>query len=510
MTMLLGIDYGTTRTVVSAVYKGNYPITSFQNECGDMQDWYPSLIAARGRDLLFGFEAAGKQGEVGWAILGSLKRELAHRGPDSEVQLGSQSLTILELLTRFLSHLRQDLYGRSNLRIRKKARLEAMISVPANSNSNQRFITLEAFQQAGFHVRGMINEPSAAGIEYAHHHLDSDKSLKKECVAIYDLGGGTFDASIVNVASRHHEIVNSMGIGRLGGDDFDELLLGQALERARMATQDERVRSLLLQECRERKEGLHPNTRSMVIDFGRAIADAGEVVVKASDFYDACRPFVNRTINVLDEAVEAAEEDRGGWETIAAIYLVGGASNLPIVSRLLRQLHGRKVRKSPYPHAATAIGLAILADSAAGYGLLEHFTRHFGVWREVEDGRQVSFDVLFEKMTPLPAGSEEKIIRSRRYCPAHNIGHFRYLECGHTGVHGHPSGDITPWDEIFFPFDPSLESEGNLAQTPIERVDLSNQLIEERYICDSNGIIETTIINHTTSHSRSYRLRGQK
>jgi molecular chaperone DnaK (HSP70) len=508
--MLLGIDYGTTRTVVSAVYKGNYPIASFQNEDDDMQDWYPSLIAAHREELLYGFDAAAKQGEPGWTILRSLKRELAHRGPDAELQLGSHKLTLLDLLTRFLTSLRQDLKGRSNLRIRKKARLEAMISVPAHANSNQRFITLEAFRQAGFHVTGMIHEPSASGIEYAHHHLDSGKTLKKECVAIYDLGGGTFDASIVNVSERQHEIVNSMGIGRLGGDDFDELLLDQALAKAGVIAQGAEIQAMLLQECRERKEGLHPNTRSIVIDLGRALKESVEVVVNATDFYDACRPFINRTVNVLDDAVESSAENRGGWESIAAIYLVGGASNLPIVPRLLRQLYGRKVRKSPYPHAATAIGLAILADSAAGYGLREHFTRHFGVWREMEAGRQVSFDVLFEKMTPLPTEAEGSIVRSRRYCPAHNIGHFRYLECGLLGVHGHPSGDITPWDEIYFPFDPSLEEEEDLANRPIERMDLSDQLIEEQYACDKNGIILTTIVNHTTNHRRTYHLRGQK
>jgi hypothetical protein len=325
-------------------------------------------------------------------------------------------------------------------------------------------------------------------------------------VAIYDLGGGTFDASIVNIAERQHEIVNSMGIGRLGGDDFDELLLNLALGRSGMEVRDEGIHSLLLQECRERKEGLHPNTRSIVIDLGRA--SGGEVVVRAADFYDSCRPFINRTVNVLDEAVLASEENRAGWERIAAIYLVGGASNLPIVPRLLRQLYGRKVRKSPYPHAATAIGLAILADSAAGYGLREHFTRHFGVWREMEDGLQVSFDVLFERMTPIPDGPDGKLIRSRRYRPAHNIGHFRYLECGLIGAHGHPSGDITPWDEIYFPFDPSLEGEEDLSQAPIERINFADQIIEEQYTCDKNGIIETTIINHTTQHRRTYRLRG--
>src|SRR5262245_25034362 len=167
--MLIGIDFGTTRTVVASVDRGNYPVVSFQPESGDTIDWFPSVVAARGQELVYGFDAAQKQAEPDWHVLRSFKRRLGSIGPDEKIQVGSQNLAAFELLTGFLSQLKQDLFTRSNLRAKPREKLEAMISVPANSNSNQRFITLEAFRQAGFEVRGMMNEPSAAGIEYAHH-----------------------------------------------------------------------------------------------------------------------------------------------------------------------------------------------------------------------------------------------------------------------------------------------------------------------------------------------------
>jgi molecular chaperone DnaK (HSP70) len=508
--MLLGIDYGTTRTVVAAVDRGNYPVISFQSADGDTQDWYPSLVAARGGDCLYGLDAAAHQDEMGWLMRRSFKRELATLGPESTLVLGDRTVTAVGLLTEFLVQLRRDIYERSNLRVKPQERLETMISVPANANSNQRFITLEAFRRAGFEVRGMINEPSAAGIEYAHLYLREGASARREQVVVYDLGGGTFDASVTSMAERRHEVLSSEGIARLGGDDFDHLLLDLALQEAGIGDLPEGARFRLLEECREKKEGLHPNTRRVAIDLSRALAGAGEVVVSTGEFYDRCRPLVERTIEAMEHSAQSASATgESNWGAVAAIYLVGGSSDLPIVARLLRERYGRLVRKSPYPHASAAIGLAIAADREAGYQLRECFTRHFGVWREAEDGRSVTFDILFEKDTPLPEAGRESLARSRRYRPAHNIGHFRYLEGSRTDEHGQPLGDITPWDEIYFPFNPALLDEPHLERVAITREHVGEPLIEELYACDEHGIIEVSIINHTVPYRRSYLLHGR-
>src|SRR2546426_12190942 len=110
---------------------------------------------------------------------------------------------------------------------------------------------------------------------------------------------------------------------------------------------------------------------------------------------------------------------------VAALYVVGGASALPLVGRLLRERYGRKVRTSPYPHAAAAIGLAIAADQEAGYALRERFTRHFGVWREAEGGRAVAFDVVFAKNPLLPGPGGAPLTRPPPGQPTPNVGHFR-------------------------------------------------------------------------------------
>jgi len=298
-------------------------------------------------------------------------------------------------------------------------------------------------------------------------------------------------------------VVRSAGIAQLGGDDVDYLLLDLALGQAggQDWTTTEQVR--LLEECREKKEGLHPNTRRLAIDLARAREGAGAVVVSTSALYERCRPLVERTIITLEEAMQGQD-----WGAVAALYVVGGASALPLVARVLRERYGRKVRTSPYPHAATAIGLAIAADQDAGYQLRERFTRHFGVWREAEDGRAIAFDMVFAKDSVLPTPGEPPLTCTRRYQPTHNVGHFRYLECSQVTDTGAPTGDLTPWDEVYFPFAPPLHEAGNLPTVPITRLEQEAPWIEERYTCDAHGIITVEMQNQTCHYARRYHLQG--
>src|SRR6267142_194327 len=197
--MRLGIDFGTTRTRVAAVLKGNYPLIDFQTETGDVQDWYPSLIAVKGERLRSGLDALAIQHDPEWEICRSFKRLLADGSTQSLLTVGTVTLSLLEWLTRFLTALREDLFRRSNLDVGSEESLEVMVGIPTNANSNQRFMTLEAFRRAGFEVVGMLNEPSAAGIEYAHRYRRSDLTRRREHVVVYDLGGGTFDVSVIRM-----------------------------------------------------------------------------------------------------------------------------------------------------------------------------------------------------------------------------------------------------------------------------------------------------------------------
>ena len=508
--MHLGIDFGTTRTVVAAVDRGNYPVISFQTEMGDMQAWFPSLIAVQGSQTLYGIEAQARMGEPEWTFLRSLKRSLCELAPGASIAIGGQAFPAFDLLVQYLAHLRAALCTRSNLQISAKEPLEALIAVPANANGNQRFLTMDAFRRAGFHILGMINEPSAAGIEFAHQHATNEWAVRKEYLVVYDMGGGTFDASVIGRENQCHQVITDEGIARLGGDDFDMLLRDLVLEHAAAGViLSEAAGYQLLEECRRQKESLHPNTRRIAVDLGRSLEGGGTVTIPVEDFYARCQPLVERTIAAVETAMtRARQSDEVSWNEVAVVYLVGGSAELPIVSRMLRERYGRRVRRSPYPHSATAIGLAIAADDASGHVLRERFTRHFGVWREADCGSRVTFDPIFSKDTLLPRPGDPPLRHMRCYHPAHNVGHFRYLECSRLNEECYPDGDITPWDEVVFAFDPALCLEPALESQEVRRLEgIAGQEIEESYLCNAHGVIEVTLTNKTAGYAQKCRLR---
>jgi len=511
--MRLGIDFGTTRTVVAAVDRGNYPVVHFQLGDGDSRAWYPSLIAARpGSPPAFGFDAEAAAGRPTWRLLRSIKRLLADTAPDTLVWIGQSRFPALDLLTDFLCRLKKDLRERSNLDLRDNEKLEAYVAAPANSNSNQRFITIEAFRRAGFQVLGMMNEPSAAGIEYAHGH-GAKQPLRRELLVVYDLGGGTFDASVISLKGDFYEVLASDGLARVGGDDFDEILKELALERLGKPELEPEVEYALVDLCQRVKEALHPNTRRILLDVSQLIPGAQTVSIPIGEFCERCQPLVEKTIESVETAVGAAGAGQEGdpWSEITAVYLVGGSSDLPVVSRTLRERYPRRVRRSTYPFAATAIGLAVSADATRRHTLKERFSRYFGVWREADSGRRVVFDPIFTRETPLPQRGEPDLISTRLYNPAHNIGCFRYLECSRLDARGEPAGDVTPWDAVLFPFDQELQRNDGLEKIEVRRrPEVTAHVIEELYRCDSRGIIEVTMADRTTGYSRSYRLRRKR
>jgi molecular chaperone DnaK (HSP70) len=308
--------------------------------------------------------------------------------------------------------------------------------------------------------------------------------------------------------SRLYEVLTDEGISRLGGDDFDEILLELALERAVVPQAiPPAERFHLLEECRRQKESLHPNTRRLTIDLERCIPGAGEVIVPTDEYYERCGPLIEETIAAMELAVaRASRQGSFDWNTISAVYLVGGSSDLPVVGRVLRDRYGRRVRRSPYPYSATAIGLAITADDTGDHILRERFTRYFGVWREAESGHRIVFDPIFQKDTLLPAPGEPPLVCTRRYAPVHNIGHFRYLECSRVSNEAQPFGDITPWQDVLFAMDPALVSAPNLEKIEVQRLDPPRQVVREEYRCDSRGIIEVTIANETAGYQQTFLL----
>jgi Ethanolamine utilization protein EutJ (predicted chaperonin) len=433
-------------------------------------------------------------------VIRSIKRLLEDAGPQTLLDLGDQQLRLTGLLDGLTGALLVALRERSNLQTPARETTQIVLGVPAHANSNQRFLTVESFRNAGFDVLGVLNEPSAASIEFGHGKRQSKST--PETILVYDLGGGTFDASLVKLDENVHHVVASEGIPTIGGDDFDQMLAELALEAAGLS--QKAVDSLpasawfrLLEECRLKKEALNPNTRRITVDLEHASQDWQPVQVPIADFYETARPAVEETIRAAEDLSPECD----------VLYITGGGSEMPLVARMLRERFGRRVRRSAYARSATAIGLAIQADQPGTYRLSERLSRYFGVWREGYGGSSVVFDPLFEKGLRLPSPGEPNLSLSRCYSPVHNVGHFRFLECSHRPPSGVPSGEIAFWDEIRFPFDPGLASKADLQQTPVvHSAEAASQNIEERYECDSSGALMVTIANRTAGYERSYRL----
>lgn len=515
--MRLGIDFGTTRTGVAVQDRGNYPLVHFNGPEGTTLDHFPTVVAEKRGQFVYGLEALAASRKPGWTVLRSFKRLLSNPNVNlgTSVIIGDSVVQLIDLLAGYLSALRTEAIAAVQLPDSETEVIEAIIATPANAHSTQRLVTLEAFRRAGFEVVGMMNEPSAAGVEFAYRHKKT-LSAKRQKVAVYDLGGGTFDASLVDMTGQQHDIVASAGLAKLGGDDFDEILLKCVLEAAELDARQLSAtsREQLSEHCRNLKEALHPNTSKILVELGahidqvdRTIAGLDEeatVTVRCADYYEACTPLVDRSIEVLDQVLlkGGAEPQLGD---VAAVYVVGGASGLAIVGRRLREHYGKRVRRTQYASGATAMGLATALGE--GFHVKERLHRNFGVFREAQDGDEVSFDSIIDGTTRLPEPGEAPKTFERTYRPMHNIGHFRFLECGWLDTAGTPCGDITPFKDLYFPFDPLLQANnGQLESQAVLRNQRPMGEIMERYEVDGSGIIFVTIRDTETGYEFQTKL----
>jgi molecular chaperone HscA len=505
----LGIDFGTTRTVVATAEAGRYSVVAFETDAG-FADYLPGVAVCTPDILCFGFEAMGLMHQA-QAVVRSVKRsasQVPHDQPVPELQeIGPSAL---DLVIRYLSFVRRMLLQSSNLEVEAAEPLQAMVAVPANASTRQRYLTLEAFQRAGFEVLGMVNEPTAAAIEFARRNFGVlARRSPKRYVVVYDLGGGTFDTAAVSLDARRFELIASAGIARLGGEDFDEIILELTLSalgiKPNQLDRCERVRALEL--CREAKETMSPSNRRLLVDLGGVLPDCDPAILSTAELHARCHPLVDRTIEKLQEVfhqLRGRNIDPDNPRELGAVYLVGGGSAFPLVPLSLRKLRGRKIQLAPQPHAATAIGLAIAADPQAQVFVRESTTRHFGVWREAWDGREQSFDCILTKdQAPDDGGS---IVVKRWYRPTHNIGQLRFLECSQLTAAGQPAGDLTPWCEVYFPYDADLRNNQQLGHLQTTRLAERGDEIVETYTYDNDGSIAVQIENLTQHYHRSFLL----
>jgi molecular chaperone DnaK (HSP70) len=482
---------------------GRHPVAAF-DVGGRYEEHLPGYAAHTEAGWVFGWDAAEavRGGRPG--AMRSLKRVITGLAPDEPVPGAPDGITALELASSYMGYLRRMVVHHSNLDVNEGEPLVATIAVPANASTRQRYLTIESFTSAGFEVDALLNEPTAAAVEFAHRNLQAVGSRSpKRYVVVYDLGGGTFDTSAVSLIGRRFELLSTEGIARLGGDDFDRVILELAAEAAGISMAE--LGPAALETCREAKEGLRPNSRKLLVDLG---GEREPVVLEVAALYQRCAPLIDQTIDLLGELFGRLGEhgiDAENPRELGGIYLVGGGVQLPAIGRRLRELYKRKIQLAPHAHAATAVGLAICGDPEADVFVREASTRYFGVWREASDGREKVFDRIISKDTSL--GDAAELVVRRGYHPSHTIGNLRFIECARLTSDGQPAGDVTPWAQIRFPYDPAIAARDDLASIPVERSDaVRGEEIAEIYTYGRDGTIAVDIENRTHNYQRHFVL----
>ncbi len=503
----LGIDFGTTNTVVVAGDRGRYPVVPHLTETGAgavIRDVFPSLMAydREARKWLFGAaaerallspDASGRMTAVP-----SLKRRLRDyaEGARVEVEGLDGGAEMLGLLTDYASAVR-DSVRRSGV-LPAGDPLEAVLSWPANANGAQRYVTRRAFRDAGFTLVGTVGEPVAAAVEYAdrlvHGHRTEARRLNLS-VGIFDLGGGTFDASVVNVHGADYTVLAAGGVESLGGDDFDEVLA--SLFASRLGVERNLLnnwsKTMLLTQARREKERLGSGAvRSLTLDPEDLGLTGSPVRVSVAAYEAALAERLAPALAALHEVLAAAQAS-GGAPPVKSLYLVGGSCRLPVVARLLaKAFPDVALVATDKPFTATAMGAAIRAGERMI--VREVFARHFGVLRLAECGARDVFTPVFPAGTRLPAAGEAPLVRSVSYAPRHNIGRLRFLECAGVDGAGMPAEGLRAWSEMHFPYDPAVSPTVRLDDAPIvARDDLAGENITETYACDADGIITVRV-----------------
>ena len=524
----LGIDFGTTNTVAVIADRGLFSVVRHEAQTAGgtiVQEVFPSsiLVDPTSGEQWFGLEAERQTARLGRSSrcvhIGSLKRQLRHyaegRRVDPGVGAGECGIDLGQLLTDFLRALAGSI--RASTVTDGAEPLEAVITWPANANGAQRHITRQAFRQAGFEVRDSLSEPVAAAIELADGmagHAPGNDARKSFVVAVFDLGGGTFDASVVRRDGRQFQVLAAGGIEELGGDDFDDVLLTAFLEQLGASPDDlgAMARHALLRHVRAQKEIICTGAvKSLFLNPREFGLPGGTVSIAVADYYDRIRPLLIPAVAKLGEVIASAAQAHAQVEAGAAltIYLAGGSAKLPLVAEMVKQAFGGcRIVLSDKPFRSVAMGAALCAVDRVSYR--DVFARHFGLIRLRDHGRAETFDTIFPAGTPIPRKGEAPLEKAAWYHPAHNIGYLRYLECSAVGGDGLPAGDMRAWSDILFPYDPSHSLSDRLSLADVTATDCFAQTPAcEVYRCDSDGVITVELRRPGANDARCYEIYRQ-
>ncbi|GIJ33945.1 MULTISPECIES: molecular chaperone DnaK [Micromonospora] len=376
MARAVGIDLGTTNSCVS-VLEGGEP-TVIANAEGSRTT--PSIVAfARNGEVLVG-EVAKRQAVTNPdRTIRSVKREI---GTNWSVDIDGKKYTPQEISARTLMKLKRDAEAYLGEQI-----TDAVITVPAYFNDGQRQATKEAGEIAGFNVLRIVNEPTAAALAYG-----LDKGSKEQTVLVFDLGGGTFDVSLLELAEGVIEVKSTSGDNLLGGDDWDQRIMDHLVKTFRGEhgidlSQDKMAMQRLKEAAEKAKIELSAATTTNInlpyITAGAAGPLHLDVTLSRAEFQRMTQDLLDRCKGPFEQAVKDAGIK---VSDVDHVILVGGSTRMPAVTDLVKQLTGKEPNKGVNPDEVVAVGAALQAGVLKG---------------EVKD-------VLLLDVTPLSLGIETK------------------------------------------------------------------------------------------------------
>jgi molecular chaperone HscC len=401
--MLIGIDLGTTNSAVALWREGASQLVP--NALGALLT--PSAVSIdQSGQVWTGAAALDRMATHPEETVTSFKRMM---GTEATVRLGKRDYRAEELSALILASLAADVEQATGERPEG-----AVITVPAYFNEKQRRATRRAGEIAGLDVRRLINEPTAAALAYGLQDRGD-----REPFLVFDLGGGTFDVSIVEMFEGIVEVRASAGDNRLGGDDFNQVMvqlmeprLGEGAAAALAALAPDRRRALLTLAAEKARRTL---TDKAEAEFAVTVGeDRFAATVATNEFEDAAQGLIKR---LRDPVIRSLRDTGIDVKGLSEIVLVGGATRMPVVRKALTRMFGRFPSNAVHPDHAVALGAAVQAGLLSGAGGLEEIritdvapftlgvdTTHqdrFGNWQHG------LFAPIIERNTPVPVSRME-------------------------------------------------------------------------------------------------------